>query len=174
MKEYKCDACVFVTFNQEQYAGHRSAHVRRGEVAKKAKRIKQTLCDHKCDICGLVFNSGWKLGGHITFHNKTFDQFQTTGGRKRFLIRERGHQCENCKITEWCGKPAPIQLDHVNGDSDDNRKENLRLLCPNCHAQTDTYCGKNQKRRKTKSKRGVYTQRHYDKVKNSSEPASVA
>lgn len=48
-----------------------------------------------------------------------------------------------CGITEWRGIPAPLELDHVNGVRTDNRIPNLRLLCPNCYAQTDTYCGKN-------------------------------
>jgi Zn finger protein HypA/HybF involved in hydrogenase expression len=63
------------------------------------------------------------------------------------LITEglKEHKCECCGITEWNGKPAPIELDHINGDHCDNRLENLRILCPNCHAQTDTYRGKNKK-----------------------------
>lgn len=55
-------------------------------------------------------------------------------------------QCAQCNLTEWNDLPAPLELDHINGYRSDNRIENLRLLCPNCHAQTDTYCGKNQAR----------------------------
>ena len=66
---------------------------------------------------------------------------------KNRLLAEglKEHKCECCGITEWNGKPAPIELDHINGNHHDNRLENLRILCPNCHAQTDTYRGKNKK-----------------------------
>ena len=68
-------------------------------------------------------------------------------GLKKRLITEglKEHKCECCGITEWNKKPAPIELDHINGNHHDNRLENLRILCPNCHAQTDTYRGKNKK-----------------------------
>ena len=65
---------------------------------------------------------------------------------KNRLLQEgiKIHQCECCGITEWRGKPTPLELDHINGINYDNRLENLRLLCPNCHAQTDTYRGRNK------------------------------
>lgn len=61
------------------------------------------------------------------------------------LIRENLKEaiCEMCSSTEWLGQPISLELDHVNGDKADNRLENLRLLCPNCHALTSTYRGKN-------------------------------
>ncbi|MCW2778865.1 MAG: hypothetical protein JWN17_2590 [Frankiales bacterium] len=51
--------------------------------------------------------------------------------------------CSRCGAVTWLGSAIPLELDHVNGVADDNRLHNLRLLCPNCHAQTDTYRGRN-------------------------------
>ena len=57
----------------------------------------------------------------------------------------------NCNICSegptWRGKTLVLQLDHINGINNDNRIENLRFLCPNCHSQTDTFCGKHKGRK---------------------------
>lgn len=55
-------------------------------------------------------------------------------------------RCESCGLTEWRDKPLSLELHHVNGDGHDNRLENLRLLCPNCHSQTDTWAARNKGR----------------------------
>lgn len=60
------------------------------------------------------------------------------------------YECDICKNKgEWNGSVLTLQIDHINGVSKDNRIQNLRFLCPNCHSQTDTYTGKNRAGQKT-------------------------
>jgi 5-methylcytosine-specific restriction endonuclease McrA len=64
---------------------------------------------------------------------------------KKYNLKD--YKCSYCGISEWNGKELSLHLDHINGINNDNRLDNLRFLCPNCHSQTDTYCGKNKKRK---------------------------
>lgn len=77
-------------------------------------------------------------------HNKDkqfvpFDGLKRAPQIKKRLLQETGHVCWLCKNTEWQGSPIPLELDHINGNNRDNNRDNLRLLCCNCHALTPTW-----------------------------------
>ena len=80
-------------------------------------------------------------------YNESWDKFtiRFKGFIKEYLFNERGKCCEICKISDWLGKRIVIELHHIDGNNKNNSKDNLQLLCPNCHSQTDNWKGKNLK-----------------------------
>lgn len=95
------------------------------------------------------WNKGLKLGHKFKIQEYLSDcgRYINSHALKLRLIEEGilESKCSICGLSEWNGKEIPIELDHINGVHSDNRLINLRILCPNCHAQTDTYCAKNYK-----------------------------
>ena len=78
--------------------------------------------------------------------NGKHPEFQTFKLKNRLLSEGLiKNQCSICKITNWNDKTLNMELDHIDGNRTNHKLNNLRMLCPNCHAQTDTYRAKNIK-----------------------------
>ena len=91
------------------------------------------------------------------YYYLTQDSYIQTTTLKWKLISSglKKYKCEECGLSKWNGKQIVLQLHHINGDTSDNRLENLKLICPNCHSQTDTFTGKNIKT-KNKNEKTYY------------------
>ncbi len=114
--------------------------------------IHNAIEEYDIDISHFT-GQGWNVGlkfnpkdvtdlKDILIQNSSYQSYKL---KKRLLtegLKER--RCECCGLTDWQGKPIPLELHHINGDNRDHRFENLQLLCPNCHAMTDTYRGRNK------------------------------
>jgi len=68
------------------------------------------------------------------------------GKKRKLIIVSQNGKCDMCGISKWNNKCLTLQLDHIDGNRNNNIRKNLRALCPNCHSQTDTYCSKNKAR----------------------------
>lgn len=118
------------------------------------KQIRKILEENKVDISHFKEYEPYKPDG--VKGKLPIEEYLVKGStisipklRER-LLKEglKEHKCENpeCGLSEWHNLPIPLQLHHINGDRTDNRLENLQLLCPNCHALTDNYCGRKLKK----------------------------
>ena len=112
--------------------------------------VKRRITELAIDISHWQDNTKNAHAAILTSHDKYFAKDTPHSGGH---IRERllkynllEYKCAGCNNRgEWLGAKLRLQVDHINGDHNDNRLENLRFLCPNCHAQTETFAGKNVK-----------------------------
>jgi len=121
---------------------------------------------YRCINCNLEVtkaNSKEKFCSINCQHNYTLEENVKSGkaspkSLKRFLVKHYGNKCWTCGIEEWNKKTIIMEMEHIDGNSENNNLENLSLICPNCHSQTSTYKGAN---------RG--NGRHYRRVRYASE-----
>lgn len=110
------------------------------------KIIKKQNIDTK-HFNGQSWSKGKKLRPrkNINFYLKKDNYVQTNRLKKRLIAENIFERvCTNCKMTKWLDKPIPLELHHIDGCCTNNELTNLTLLCPNCHALTDNYRGKNK------------------------------
>lgn len=110
-------------------------------------------CQVKFGFCNASWHKACKRGEIRTRPLGMSILELTKRGISRYNVKMRllragllKNECSDCGLTEWCGKRLSMHIDHINGIHNDHRLENLRMLCPNCHSQTDTYGGKNRRR----------------------------
>ncbi len=112
------------------------------------KYIKKKLDEYKIDYTHIDNYVSTRLNIKYTIEELYCENSSHTSGTnlKKRIIKDFNFklECNECKLSEWRGKPITIEVDHINGIHNDNRIENLQFLCPNCHSQTDTWRGRNK------------------------------
>lgn len=110
-----------------------------GELKQSARTYCSNTCQHEYE---------WKLRkkeiedtGSFPFNKRLNDTNRPIA--RRYLEETSGHKCSICGREMWNGEPIPLVTDHIDGDSTNHRVSNLRLVCPNCDALSDTYKNRN-------------------------------
>lgn len=140
--------CLFCS-EQIPFDKKRSKFCNHSCAAKFSNNRKGTGREpNKCLTCGVVISFGVANCEQHRTHGKwtPFELLKGDGTRKVRLISERGHSCESCKLSTWLNQKIVLTLEHVDGNPDNNKKENLKLLCWNCHSLTPFFGAKNKGR----------------------------
>lgn len=163
---YKCDLCIKEFKSKQALGAHSTIHKVDGRYSVSRRKVENDIT-HICLNCGISFKHNTrsknkyctiKCYAEFTLNDNvekyTISEIGGPAVIKRFLIDRDGNNCFECKLPPiWNDKPLVLQIDHVDGNSDNNNPNNMRLLCPNCHTQTETFSGKgygNTRRKYTK------------------------
>ena len=151
------------------------------ETVKPVANIRVPKHKDVCVICGKALQVGHKsdyCAEHLIEQRKKerINNWLSTGdiGLKpdctirgifrEYILKEQNGCCAICGMpSEWNGKPLVFVLDHINGDASYSARENLRLVCPNCDSQLDTFKAKNKNSARTKRKKYLQEIRDLDK-----------
>lgn len=107
---------------------------------EEPKRFGARFCSNRCQQAYQHRESDLK----ILASGDTSPHLRWPRAVKAFLVRQHGHKCSICGRTKWRGKSVPLVADHINGNPDDSRVVNWRLVCGNCDMQLPTFKGKNR------------------------------
>lgn len=113
----------------------------------EAKRKKSDALKGKKQTRVIQDLDKWRENIKQSWENKylatAFDELSGDNKRRR-VFEEQNFCCAKCGISEWLGKPIVLELEHKDGNNQNNSRDNLEGLCPNCHSQTDTWRGRNK------------------------------
>jgi len=145
--DYKCGNEATSVLKNGKWCCHKSPNSCPSNKKKNSEGLVKAYSEGRKDCVQLDGKRGWAKGNVSANFS-----YKGKGNHKQVLINERGHCCESCNLAEWLSLPITLELEHIDGDTDNNVKSNLKLLCPNCHSQTLTW------RRKKSSGTSRYTE----------------
>lgn len=135
-----CSRSCSAKYNNSKYPKRRLLRYREEKCVICGKSLFATKCKKFCSK---------KCSGKFK-HEKTIKLFEVgiflyPQTIRRIMLEKFGNKCNRCNEHLWNNLPIPLEVNHIDGNSNNNLLDNLELICPNCHAQTPNYKSKNKK-----------------------------
>lgn len=148
-KEYTCLFCNRLTKNPKfcnrschvTYHNHLKLSSERINFLEKKKELYIKYKDYKG-------TERVKKVAEDKLLSEDFNNISSLERKRKRILLEQNNKCNKCSLSEWLGKPLTLELEHIDGNNKNNKRENLECLCPNCHSLTNTWRGKNRKDKK--------------------------
>lgn len=107
--------------------------------------VKRARTQPRCEKCGKIHNNKGMLCRFHTMERRIESGLvHSRPILRKWLISKFGAKCAICAIEKWLGQPAPLEIDHMDGNPTNDLPDNLRMVCPNCHAMMPTSKGRNR------------------------------
>lgn len=143
-----CEKCnIAITSNNFKKHQEKCDGSGRKEDKLRSAKEERDQSGYTCDKCNESYNSSRAIATHVKHCGRSFDQLGF-GSRRLYLLKEANYSCTRCGFSKTREDGQSIlEIDHIDGDHTNNTRENLRVLCPNCHALTPNFrnWGRNEK-----------------------------
>lgn len=154
-----CEHCEKEFESYRQLNGHRRIHGKSNGGYSVSRKKNVTPNTYNCLNCNTLnewsYQKTNKYCNPTCYHEWTWKnkivprilegKVSNRPQLRRFLAETRGYQCDECGVKDlYNNRPLMLQVDHISGRADNDKPENLRLLCPNCHSQTISFGGRNK------------------------------
>jgi len=130
-----CNSVILYDKRKNKFCNQKCSAIYNNNCHKEIY-IDRKYCNHDCE-------KEHQYKERIEKYKRGEMKSMGRGTIRRFLNERDGYKCNSCGIDEWNNKPIVLEIEHIDGNSENNYPDNFEYLCPNCHSQTDTYKSKN-------------------------------
>lgn len=172
MKCEKCERDHDGSYGSGRFCSRACANSRvwsQKDKQKKSETVKKKFAQEKWGYHSITSEHRKAIGFSVrkkAIKDLLEAEFNTLSDyqQRKILLLENDYRCQKCNVGEWEGEQLPLEIHHINGDRKDKRRENVELLCPNCHSITPNWKTKTHYTREKLAKRQEDNIRAYQQL----------